>query len=273
MGESGEAELSASTRKAYRTGQRSWRTWATGRGLAEFPARPGDLQQWLAALADQGKRPGTLRTYHAAVAHWHRASTGPNPACDPEVLRLLAALADRAAARGRAHEQPEPLRWHHICQIADTAHQPRRNQPGRRLETATQARRRGDTDIALIAVAHDASLRCPQILALRWEDLEAGEHYGLAQIRVPHPTAGQPATAPISEFTAQALARIRPPDADPAQRVFDFSATTATRRIKAATQAAGIDPTAITANSPRLGMAQDLAAYSTHMLEHAQTHR
>ena len=271
MGESVAAELSASTRRAYRTGQRNWRSWASDRGLAVFPARPGDLQQWLAALAEQDKQPSTLRSYHCAVAHWHRELPGANPAHDPEVLRLLDALAGQAAARSTAPEPPDPLRWDQIRQIADTAHKPRRNQPGRRLETPGQARRRGDVDIAMIAVAHEASLRCSQILALRWGEVEVREQGGGGQVRVPLPTAGQQEFAPISEFTAQALARIRPPDADPAQRVFDFSANTVTRRIKAAARAADIDPTNITASSPALGMAQDLDAYRAQMLDLRKT--
>ncbi|WP_419845613.1 hypothetical protein [Candidatus Poriferisocius sp.] len=273
MGQDEAVELSASTLKAYRTGQRSWRSWASGRGLPEFPARPGDLQQWLGALAEQDKKPGTLRVYHSAVAHWHRDSPGANPAHDPEVLRLLNELADQAAARSGAPDPPDPLRWHHICQIIDTAHKPRRNLPGKRLETASQARHRGDIDIAMIAVAHDASLGCSQILALKWGDVDVFEHGGLGQVRVPNPTAYQPDVAPISEFAAQALARIRPPDADGGQRVFDFSASTVTRCIKAAARAAGIDPANITARSPALGMAQDLADYSAQMLASIQTDR
>ena len=141
------------------------------------------------------------------------------------------------------------------------------------METAGQARRRGDTDIAMIAVAHDASLGCSQILALRWEDVDAPGDAGLGQVRVPNPSAHQPDVAPISEFTAQALDRIRPPDPDPAQPVFDFSPNTVARRIKAAARAAGIDPTNITANSPALGMAQDLADYRAQMLASIQTGR
>ena len=273
MVESVAAGLSASTRRAYRTGQRNWRSWASGRGLAVFPARPGDLQQWLTVLAEQDKQPGTLRSYHSAVAHWHRELPGANPAHDPEVLRLLDLLAGQAADRGRAPEPPDPLRWHQIRQIADNAHKPRRNQPGRRLETPGQAQRRGDIDIAMIAVAHEASLRCSQILALRWGDVDVFEHGGGGQVRVPHPTAGQQDIAPISEFTAQALARIRPPDADDGQRVFDFSPNTVAHRIKAAARAAGIDPTNITASSPALGMAQDLDAYRAQMLALRKTSR
>ncbi|WP_420618873.1 hypothetical protein [Candidatus Poriferisocius sp.] len=273
MGQDEAVELSARTRKAYRVGQGSWRLWASGRGVPEFPARPDHLQQWLTALAGQDKRPGTLRAYHSAVAHWHRELPGANPAHDPEVLRLLNELAEQAAARTSAPEPPDPLRWHHICQIIGTAHQPRRNQPGRRFETTAQARSRGDTDIAMIAVAHDASLGCSQILALRWEDVVAPEDGGLGQVRVPNPTAYQPDVAPISEFTAQALARIRPPGTDGGQRVFNFSANTVTRRTKAAARTAGIDPTNITASSPALGMAQDLAEYRAQMLESTQIGR
>ena len=238
-----------------------------------FPARPVDLLGWLAGLAAEGNAPATVRTYFAAVAHWHRGMGGPNPADDPEVRRFVGELERQAAADGRTRKQLAPLRWHHIRLIADAARKPRPAQPGGRQETAEQAALRGEVDIAMVAVAHDASLRASELLALTWADIDLPRDGGLGHIRVPPSDTAPQDTAPISEFAAQALARIRPPDADPAQRVFDFSATTATRRIKAATQAAGIDPTAITANSPRLGMAQDLAAYSTHMLEHAQTHR
>ena len=46
----------------------------------------------------------------------------------------------------------------------------------------------------------------------------------------------------------------------PHDRIFDISPNTVTRRMRAAAEAAGIDPTNITSHSPRVGMAQDLAA-------------
>ncbi len=70
---------------------------------------------------------------------------------------------------------------------------------------------------------------------------------------------------PISDFTAQAIARIRPDDADPQDRIFNISASTVTRRMKAAAKAAGLDPTNITSHSTRVGLAQDLAAYGINM--------
>ena len=68
------------------------------------------------------------------------------------------------------------------------------------------------------------------------------------------------AVAPISQYAFEALNRIKPPDADPQHRVFDFSASTLYRRLKAAARHAGIDASNISTHSPRVGMAQDLAA-------------
>ncbi|MDE0117634.1 MAG: tyrosine-type recombinase/integrase [bacterium] len=42
--------------------------------------------------------------------------------------------------------------------------------------------------------------------------------------------------------------------------MFDLSHSTVARRLKAAAKAAGIDPADISTHSPRVGMAQDLAA-------------
>ena len=61
--------------------------------------------------------------------------------------------------------------------------------------------------------------------------------------------------------------------ADGSQRVFNFSAHTAARRIRAAAHTAGIDPANITASSPALGMALDLAAYRAEMLDLMQPSR
>ncbi len=44
-----------------------------------------------------------------------------------------------------------------------------------------------------------------------------------------------------------------------------MSANTVTRRVRSAARAAGIDPTNITSHSPRIGLAQDLAAQDISM--------
>ncbi len=268
LAEGEAAALAPNTRRAYDTGWKSWRSWAIARGAAVFPAAPDELKRWLAALAAEGKRHSTLRAYLTTVKHWHRHHPGPNPARDPEVRGLSSGFARLAAARGESPRQAFGLRWHHIMRIVDTAHSPRRNQPGGREETADQARQRGDFDIAMVCVAHDALLRCSELLALRWADIDLPEGGGCGTVRIRRSKTdqhGEGAAAPISEYTCQALARLKPADARPHDPVFKISPNTVTRRIKAAAQAAGIAPEGVSSHSPRVGMAQDLAAAGISM--------
>lgn len=263
-----QAARAANTRQAYRTGWNSWSRWAAEHGHPEFPATAEGLENWLVTLRDQGKKPTTLRTYRAAVAHELDSHPGPNPARNPPVRDLLSGLARQAAAQGISPRQAAPLRWSDIRRIVEVAHQPRRNQPGGHQETAEQAARRAVTDIAMICVAHDAALRCSELLALIWADIESAASGECGTVRIRRSKTdqnGQGSLAPISEFTSQALARLKPAGARPDDRVFQLSHSTVTRRIKAAAQAAGIDPANITSHSPRVGMAQDLFASGVDM--------
>ncbi len=260
--------LSANTRKTYRTGCRSWAKWATERALPVLPAAPGDLEGWLATLWLEGKKHTTLSTYLAAVTHEHRDRPGPNPGHDPQVRLLLSGIKSLAAGEGTTTKQAAPLRWEHAMRIADTAHRPRRNQPGGRLETPQQARRRAEIDIALVVAAHDAALRCGELLAITWGDVDLTNDNGCGLVRIRRSKTDQHAkgaVAALSEYTTQALARIKPADAEPGDLVFDLSPSTVARRFKAAAKAAGIDPANITTHSPRVGMAQDLAAAGIDM--------
>ncbi len=269
VAEAKAAALSANTRKAYMVGWRSWCLWASERGLALFPAAPRDLQRWLATLWDEGKKPSTLRTYRSAVAYWHRHHRGTNPARCPEVRQLLDGLSRRAAASGYAPRQAAPLRQCDVERIANAAVVPRRCRPGGRLETRSQAQQRATVDVAMISLAHDALLRCSELLALRWADIDLSESgsYGTVLIRRSKTDqTGQGAVVPISEFSYAALVRLKPAGAQPCDPVFDISPNTVTRRMRAAAQAAGIDPTWVSSHSPRVGMAQDLAAAGADML-------
>ncbi|WP_420431798.1 tyrosine-type recombinase/integrase [Candidatus Poriferisocius sp.] len=258
--------LSLNTRKTYETGWNSWARWAASNGYRVSKPTVERLRDWLACLHLEGKKPSTLRTYLAAVAHRLRGRRGPNPARHPRVSLLLAGLARYAAERGVATRQAQGLRWERILLIEAAAPASRRNQPGGRLETPQQARKRADTDIAMAAVGHNGALRCSELLALTWGAVDFSEGPGLATIWIGRSKTdqnGKGAAVPISEYAAQALARLRPEDFDPDARIFDFSPSTARRRLKAAAKAAGIDPAGISTHSLRVGMAQDLAASGT----------
>ena len=114
----------------------------------------------------------------------------------------------------------------------------------------------------MITLAHDAVLRSSELLALTWGDVETSPN-GDCIVRIRRSKTdqtGHGAFAPVCQFTAQAVAAIKPQNADSSERIFDLSPNTISRRMKAAAEAAGLDPTNISSHSPRIGMAQDLAA-------------
>ncbi len=262
------AALSANTRKTYKTGWNSWVRWAAANGQKIAKATVKNIQRWLADLYRQGKKLTTLRTYLAAVAYEMRGRPGSNPARDHRVRLLLAGLARNAAERGITARQAGPLRREHIRRIAAAAPTPRHNQPGGRLETPAQARKRADTDIAMLAVGRDALLRCSELLAITWNDVDHPPGGGLATIWIHRSKTdqdGKGTAVAISEYASQALARLRTAGSDPAARIFDFSPSTARRRIKTAARDAGIDPADISTHSLRVGMAQDLVASGIDM--------
>ncbi len=263
------AAYSPNTHKTYDVGYRNWTRWATGHGCRVFPADPRHLQMWFVTLADQNKKPSTWSTYLAGVAHHHRSHNGANPAHDPQVRLLLRGLTRRAGTGGHTARQAAALRWSDIEHIADTAHSPRRNQPGGRTETPCQAEQRAGKDVAMVAVAHDAALRSSELLALVWTDIVPSQPGGCGIVTIRRSKTDQTsqgAFAPISEFTSDALFRIRPTDPDPGQRIFNISASTLNRRIKTAARTAGINPQHVSGHSPRVGMAQDLAARGVTMV-------
>ncbi len=262
------AAYSANTHKTYNVGWRSWTRWAAEHDCRVFPADPAHLQMWIVTLDCQNMKPSTWHTYLAGIAFHHRGCDGANPAHDPRVRLLLRGLTRQAAARGRTAKQAAPLRWDDIQQIADSAYEPRRNQPGRRTETPDQARQRADIDVAMITVAHDAALRSSELLALRWKDITFPQtgRCGLVTIRRSKTDqTGQGAVAPISEYASHALARLKPADPHPDQRIFNVSPSTLNRRLKTAARTAGINHVDISSHSPRIGMAQDLTAHGTTM--------
>ena len=257
------AALADNTRKAYRTGWRSWARWAAENGVTAFPAEPGNLLRWLASLWQEGKKPTTLRAYLAAVDHEHRDCAGDNPAQHPEVRLLVNGFDRRAATDGYQPNQAKPLRRSHIQQIIRHAET--------RLAQADlrpQQRQKILADIAMIALAHDALLRCSELLGLRWADVSHSDEAETGRVLIrcsKTDQTGQGAVCSISAYALRALERMRLPNAQPHHRIFPISASTVRRRIKAAAQAAGIDPTGISTHSPRIGMAQDLAAAGADM--------
>ena len=130
---------------------------------------------------------------------------------------------------------------------------------------------RAAVDVALIEVMRDGLLRGSEASALRWGELEFhadGSGPAARGLRSKTDQTAQGAVLYLGPTAVDALLAIRPQEAviDPGARVFGLSARQISRRIKAATNMAGLGG-GFSAHSPRVGMAQDLSAAGAELPE------
>lgn len=251
------AALAANTRRAYLGHWNAFQVWAEERGYPAAPATPEAVAAHLAALARKVGT-STLKVRRVAIGAAHRTAGLPDPTATEVVKRTLAGLVRQAKTVPR---QAAPLTAEALAAIRSTAGLPRvQAQTGRRERPAT-AKARSLVDVALCSVMRDGLLRRSEAAALRWGDI-ATEADGSGRLTIRHSKtdpAGIGAVQYLGKQAMRDLAAIRPADAAPTAPVFCLSASQIQRRIAAAAQAASLNGR-FTGHSPRVGMAQDLAA-------------
>lgn len=67
-----QASKASNTRRSYATAWRFWTQWADAHGARPLPADPAAVALWLAAMADSGAKPATVKARLAGVAASHR---------------------------------------------------------------------------------------------------------------------------------------------------------------------------------------------------------
>ena len=87
-----DAELAASTRRAYASAWRQWEIWCEGRGIAALPATPEAIAAFLTERAETGLCYGTLDGAWSAIAHRHHQDGLPDPTADVVVRRVRRGL-------------------------------------------------------------------------------------------------------------------------------------------------------------------------------------
>lgn len=249
---------SENTRVNYASQWRKWLSWTKERGAQALPADPEQLARFLARQAAAGKKIATLRLIMAAVNAQHKIAGLEPPGKHPGLQEAMAGFARRLA---REPDQAAPLDAHALAAIRATATRPRPLPNGQDWETPRKAEKRGLIDIALASVMRDALLRRAEAAALTWGDVA---HWSdgsgrLTVTRSKTDQTGEGAVLYLSAAAIQDLERIRPDKAVPTDRVFPMTPQNMGLRIKAMCQAAGLNGR-YTGHSPRVGMAQDLAA-------------
>ncbi len=227
------------TRRAYRAALERLDATLAGRPLSD-----ATLAEHVFRLAADGLAPASIAQAAAAAAFLARVADWPNPrgAMTADALRIV--KRDHAErGRGRAR----PVGAEDVAAIVATA------------------RREGrDRDAAIAGVLFQAALRRSEASALEWRDIEpAADIPGALRIRVRRSKTDQAGNETdirlVKNGAADALAAIRPVDADPRARVFGgLNGQSIGRRFAAAARAAGIE--GVTAHSGRVGHASELTA-------------
>ena len=253
-----ESARAPATRRVYASQWRRFTAWAESRKATPLPASPSAIAAYLSERAASGVSIATLRLCRASIAAAHADANLEDPCSHPGVRRTMAGLARMG---GRGTKQASPLTSDVAAAVRATAMRPRQG-PSGRMESKETAARRGKVDIALVSVMRDALLRRSEASALVWNDIEPMTD-GSGRLTVRKSKTDQTAEGRVlylSPRTMVDLAALRPAhDYQGEQKVFGLSGSQIGRRIARACEVAGF-PGAFSGHSPRVGMAQDLAA-------------
>ena len=220
----------STTARLYAAQWRKWETWAGDNGVDS--AAVSHLEEYLADMKDGGASVSAIKQARAGVLAFYRDQV--------DSIR----------------KRPAGITKDGLEAIRDTAPRPRSTLLGKR-ETPDHARVRARLDVALVAVMRDAMLRPSEASIITWGDIERDpDGSGTVYLQRPRDPVGQDLY--LGPPTMRALDSICPLHPDPRDFVFQLSPCQITRRIRAAAQAAGLRGR-FSGDSPRLGMAQDLA--------------
>lgn len=254
------------TRKSYRACWNGFVNWCRRAEAEPAKATTQQIANFLTELAESGLSKATVAMHRAAVKSGLDNLVDPerNPA---EAKRIGGHMKLIASRYGKPQKQAPPMSAEDLQRIRDTACQPRTLPNGRKENPAT-AYRRGIMDIAIASLMRDGLLRVSEASAAMWEHLEM-RNDGTSRLLIPRSKTDQTATGRrtyVSEETTQDLLALKTSrnGQKPADYIFGITAGRIAIRLKQAALHAGIQAN-ITGHSPRVGMAQDLAADGTEL--------
>ena len=248
------------TRSNYASQWRQWVKFAQARQVGVLPAHPSQVIVWLRHRAET-EATGTIQFALQGLKAVHRDH---HVFDDDDWKRVTQAMKAIRRTKGSEQKQADGLSKEEIASIEATAYTPRKGRGGK-METEAFALQRGDVDVAMIRVMREGMLRSSELLELRAQDVEVdADGSALLTIRRSKTDQyGERAYQYLTPATVAVLLRMSE-GRKPADLLFPFTPQTLRRRIKAAATAAGIVGT-FSGHSPRVGMAQQLAAAGTEL--------
>ena len=222
--------------------------WSEAAGIRSLPATPDDVAAYLENRAEAGARAPTLKVAAAAIAHNHKDAGFDVPLRYGVAKTVLGELTkDTSPGLTRAL----PLDLDCYLAIRKTAYEPRSGRGGR-MERATNARRRGELDVAMIGLMRDARPRVSEAAALTWGDLKMVPG-GSGRVSV-----GDTGYRVVSADRMRLLSSVRRNAGDgDAEPLLGMRPNQIAIRIGAAARQAGLGE-GYSGESLRLGMIQDM---------------
>ena len=215
-----------------------------------MPASPQHIAAFLTDMAEAGASISSVKAARSAIATAHRESGELAPTANKEVPCLNP--LGSASEAGQWHHPGPPGLHRRGGGLPPSL-------PGGSRESQARARARARVDLALITVMRDGMLRRSEAAAITWENVGWAPD-GSGRLRVLRSGAGKGwDVLYLGRAAASALAAVRPQGAAPQDLVFQLSEVQIHRRIRDAARAAGLAG-AFSGDSPRAGMAMDLAA-------------
>ena len=257
----------ASTQKRYASAMEKFYDWLKGRKESdELPISSGLVLVYLSELSKELSK-STLNIVVSAIRHAHQTAEFDSPTDGQGVKELMQGISRQK--KGDPQTQAPAMTREVLENIKKTAcnRRPRGRGKGKGRETESTARERGLTDIALCCTLFCGMMRINEALDLCRSDIRYNRdgESGTALIRSSKTDQeGRGAVQWLSADTMAALEAIRPPDAQPEDKIFRMSDVTAERRIGNAGFAAGLK-VKLTGHSGRVGMTQELVKAGIHM--------
>ena len=195
-----------------------------------------------------GVRASTLVVHTCAIRAIHLEHDYPDPTKDDRIKNLL-----RGVRRSQAGDTPSQARGLTFEMMS-------------RVRAKTNPKEHSQlVTLALCSVMRDGMLRISEAAAVRWEDITKAKD-GSGRLRIPkskNDPFGIGYVVYLSPCTMKDLQMIK---RQKYGRVFRMSTRTIVRRIQAACKKANL-PGGFRGHSPRVGMAQDLAANGASVVE------
>lgn len=151
-----EGAYSENTLRAYRSDFAAFERFCAANGYDPFPASEASIADWVAALAEEKKRPATIKRYVASIGLLHDYGRFQNP-----TKGLVVKLALRRASRalGTRQRQAAPINRELLEAMLATC----------------KTDLHGLRDRLLLNLAYDTARRRSELTSLLIEDVEHGE--------------------------------------------------------------------------------------------------